>query len=105
MTKPLIHILLSMMVLFIATLPQLKMCCCVDILPSQYMPCHDESTDSEHAVSTLKCQCDQQTSNTLATISNSTGLLTLQSFRLVSSLPNTLHSQINNTIYRPPIFI
>jgi len=105
MLKPFIRIILSIMILYISTLSKVEACCCANIVPSQYAYCHDESADSSHATQVLKCQCDQQTSNTLADINNPTVLLTTKHFSLMLTADNTLRSQTHSTIYRPPIFI
>lgn len=105
MLKLFIRITLSTMILYISTLSKVEACCCANIVPSQYTYCHDGSADNTDAVQIVKCQCDQQTSNTLADLSNPSVLLTTKHFSLMLAADNTLRSQTHNTIYRPPIFI
>ena len=105
MVKLIVRITLSIMILYISTLSKVEACDCAHVMTSLHSHCQDEFTDNTHNTQHVKCQCDQQTSNTLASINKPAILLTTKHFSLVLTADNTFRSQIRNTIYRPPIFI
>jgi hypothetical protein len=108
MMKSFVHIILSIILVYLSTLSTLSACCCINLADNEQTthPCHNESSNSvETAPSASQCQCEQNSNNNLLSLlkPHTPSIANWHNISTAYRIP--LYSHTTNSIYRPPIFI